>query len=288
MTKFIEALHGADAFQGFEIHRLLVEKQTPFQLSQIVDTAKFGRVLLLDGTVQTTERDEFMYHEMLVHVPMFSCPDPKRVLIVGGGDGGSLREVLKHDIEHVDMVEIDKEVVDLCIEHMPQLNNAGEIYNDPRANLVIEDAFEYLKHVEQGYDVIISDSTDPVGAAEVLFSERFYRLIEKQLRPDGVIALQNGVVFLQPDEPRKVLDHLTNLGLHARCYTTVVPTYYGGQMTLGYATNNQTLLPVNTQQINARWQNQAILTRCYTPELHAASFVLPKWIEETLAGSSHA
>lgn len=284
MERFIEGLHGDDAFQGFEIKKRIADSKTPFQHLQIFDSTRFGKVLVLDGTVQTTEEDEFMYHEMLVHVPMFSCPDPRRVLIVGGGDGGCLREVLKHNIDHVDMVEIDEAVVELCVEHLPTLNNHGEIYKDPRAKLVIDDAFEFLKEVGEGYDVIISDSTDPVGAAEVLFSDSFYKLVTKHLRPDGVIALQNGVVFLQPDEPKGVLSALRKLGLHARCYTTVVPSYYGGQMTLGYATNNAALIPVNAERVTERWQTHAIDTRCYTPALHQASFVLPKWIEEILEG----
>ena len=287
MPTFVESLHGEDAFQGFEITREVVTADTPFQKLQIFETKRLGRVLVLDGIVQTTEADEFMYHEMLVHVPLFACPDPKRVLIVGGGDGGSLREVLKHDIEQVDMVEIDREVVDVCVEHLPALNNNGTIYEDPRAKLVIEDAFEYLKEVDEGYDVIISDSTDPVGAAEVLFSDRFYQLLKSHLKPDGIISLQNGVPFLQPAEPRNVLSALTRIGLNARFYTTVVPTYYGGQMTLGFATNNENLLNVDAAKIHARWQAHPVETRCYTPEVHVASFVLPKWIEKIIAGENN-
>ena len=286
MPKFVEALHGEDTFQGFEITREIVEIETPFQKLQIFDTKRLGRVLVLDGIVQTTETDEFMYHEMLVHVPMFACEKPKRVLIVGGGDGGSLREVLKHDIEQVDMVEIDKQVVDLCIEHLPALNNAGAIYQDPRANLVIEDAFEYLKDRDTRYDVIISDSTDPIGAAEVLFSEHFYELLRNNLAPGGLISLQNGVVFLQPEEPRDVLAMINRIGLEARFYTTVVPTYYGGQMTLGFASNDENMLVVDPEAIKARWQRSTVDTRCYTPELHAASFILPKWIEKIIAGDT--
>lgn len=284
MPKFVETLHGEDAFQGFEVTREVVARETPFQALQIFETERLGRVLVLDGIVQTTENDEFMYHEMLVHVPMYACPDPKRVLIIGGGDGGSLREVLKHNVQQVDMVEIDQLVVDLCIEHLPTLNSSGAIYEDPRANLVIEDAFEYLKEVKDGYDVIISDSTDPIGAAEVLFSTRFYQLLKDHLRPNGIISLQNGVAFLQPDEPRDVMKALRSVDLRTRFYTTVVPTYYGGQMTLGFAAHDEVLLDVDLEKIRNRWQSQPIYTRCYSPELHAASFVLPKWIENIIAG----
>ena len=287
MARFVETLHGGDAFQGFEFAHEVIASKTPFQNLQIFQTERLGRVLVLDGIVQTTENDEFMYHEMLVHVPMYACAEPKRVLIVGGGDGGSLREVLKHDIEHVDMVEIDRQVVDLCVEHLPALNLNGTIYEDPRANLVIEDAFEYLKEVNQGYDVIISDSTDPIGAAEVLFSPRFYRLLKDHLRPNGVMSLQNGVAFLQPEEPREVLKALNSVNLKACFYTTVVPTYYGGQMTLGFAAHREKLLYVDPEILQARWHSHPVETRCYSPDLHAASFVLPKWIEKIIAGENN-
>ena len=288
MKVFIERLHGEDTFQGFEITREIISTETPYQKLKIVETNRLGRVLILDDIVQTTESDEYMYHEMLVHVPMYACDNPKRVLIIGGGDGGSLREVLKHPIEQVDMVEIDRQVVDLCIEHLPALNDHGAIYRDPRVNLVIKDAFAYLNNIDQDYDVIISDSTDPVGAAEVLFSERFYQLLKNHLRPNGIIALQNGVVFLQPEEPRDVLRRLRKVDLNARFYTTVVPTYYGGQMTLGFAVNNPSMLKIDLKKIKSRWQTSPIESRCYTPELHAASFVLPKWIEKIIAGADDA
>ncbi|MGR8949271.1 MAG: polyamine aminopropyltransferase [Gammaproteobacteria bacterium] len=286
MSKFVEKLHGEDTFQGFEVTREVVSSKTPFQELQIFETKHLGRVLVLDGIVQTTEKDEFMYHEMLVHVPMYACADPKRVLVVGGGDGGSLREVLKHGVERVDMVEIDRLVVDLCVEHLPTLNLGGAIYHDVRVNLVIDDAFEYLKEVKHGYDVIIVDSTDPIGAAEVLFSTRFYQLLKDHLRPDGIISLQNGVPFLQPDEPRDVMKALSSVDLKTRFYTTVVPSYYGGQMTLGFAAHSKKLLDVDLDKIQTRWQSHPVDTRCYSADLHAASFVLPKWLEKIIAGAN--
>ena len=160
-----------DVRQTYRVTDVLFHERSEHQDVVIFETPVYGRVLVLDDIVQVTEKDEFVYHEMLTHVPMFGCANPRRVMIVGGGDGGILREVLKHDIEHVDMVEIDQTVVDFCIEHMPTLNNAGAIYKDPRASLVIEDAFEFMKREKNRYDVILVDSTDPVGAAEVLFSE---------------------------------------------------------------------------------------------------------------------
>jgi len=279
-----ETLYGNEIFQGFTADALLFQGQTPYQKVDIYATKRWGKVLVLDGIIQTTEADEFVYHEMLTHVPMFGCANPRRVMIVGGGDGGILREVLKHDIEHVDMVEIDRTVVDYCIEHMPTLNNAGKIYSDPRASLVIEDAFEFIKREKNRYDVILVDSTDPVGAAEVLFSETFYHLCRSALNPGGVLALQDGVPFLQPEEAKGSMSLLRSLGLLARCYAIAVPTYYGGNMALGYASDDRAVMTPQLETVRARFEKSGMSTRHYTPELHVASFVLPRWMQENTGG----
>lgn len=278
-AQFIENLHGEAAFQGFAVDQTLHSSDSPYQHIDIFQTAGLGRVLVLDGIVQTTESDEFMYHEMLVHVPMFACEAPRDVLIIGGGDGGSLREVLKHDIERVDMIEIDRQVVDACIEHLPTLNNAGDVYDDPRANLIIEDAFAYLRREQKRYDVIISDSTDPIGAAEVLFSREFYELCEAALKPSGALSLQNGVAFFQPDEPRGTMRELRQLGLLAKCYLVAVPTYYGGSMTLGFASRDKHVFEPTPEQVSQRFKQSGITLRHYTPTHHLASFALPQWIQ---------
>jgi spermidine synthase len=279
-----ETLYGNEIFQGFTADALLFQGQTPYQKVDIYATKRWGKVLVLDGIIQTTEADEFVYHEMLTHVPMFGCANPRRVMIVGGGDGGILREVLKHDIDHVDMVEIDRTVVDYCIEHMPTLNDAGRIYADPRASLVIEDAFEFIKREKHRYDVILVDSTDPVGAAEVLFSETFYHLCRSALNPGGVLALQDGVPFLQPEEAKGSMKLLRSLGLMARCYAIAVPTYYGGNMALGYASDEVAVMTPQLETVRARFEKSGMTTRHYTPELHVASFVLPRWMQENTGG----
>ncbi|MGD9603553.1 MAG: polyamine aminopropyltransferase [Gammaproteobacteria bacterium] len=282
--RFQEALYGDEVFQGFTADTLLFEGETPFQKVQIFATRRWGKVLVLDGVVQTTEKDEFVYHEMLTHVPLFACADLRRVMIVGGGDGGILREVLKHDIDRVDMVEIDRTVVDYCIAHMPSLNDGGAIYRDPRAELVIEDAFEFMQRERRKYDAILVDSTDPIGAAEVLFSNTFYELCRNALNPGGALALQDGVIFLQPDEPRNSMRLLRRLGLLARCYAIAVPTYYGGNMTLGLASDSRSTLQPDLAVIRSRFDAAGFGTRHYTPELHCASFVLPRWMDEITGG----
>lgn len=282
--RFQETLYGDEVFQGFTADALLFEGATPFQKVQIFATRRWGKVLVLDGIVQTTEKDEFVYHEMLTHVPLFACAAPRRAMIVGGGDGGILREVLKHPIDQVDMVEIDRTVVDYCIAHMPTLNNGGEIYKDPRCNLVIEDAFEFIKREKNKYDVIMVDSTDPVGAGEVLFSRTFYDLCRSALNPGGVLALQDGVIILQPQESRQSMQLLRDLGLKARCYGIAVPTYYGGNMMLGLASDSLAALQPELSNLQSRFAAANFSTVHYTPELHCASFVLPRWQQEITGG----
>ncbi len=282
--RFQETLYGDEVFQGFSADALLFEGTTPYQKVQIFGTKRWGKVLVLDGIVQTTEKDEFVYHEMLTHVPLFACANPRRVMIVGGGDGGILREVLKHDIERVDMVEIDRTVVDFCVTHMPTLNDAGAIYRDPRAELVIEDAFEFVRREKRKYDAILVDSTDPVGAGEVLFSRDFYQMCKDSLNPGGVLALQDGVVFLQPHESKQSMQLLRALGLKACCYAIAVPTYYGGNMTLGLASDNEASLRPALDTVQTRFERANFKTTHYTPELHCASFVLPRWMQEITGG----
>jgi len=277
--RFIEDLHGENAYQGFAIEEHLYSHDSPYQKIEIFQSNRFGRVLVLDGIVQTTELDEFMYHEMLVHVPMFACRRPRTVLIIGGGDGGSLREALKHDIERVDMIEIDQQVISMCAKYLPTLNHAGAIYDDPRVNLIIDDAFAFLSHGRRRYDVIIIDSTDPVGPGEKLFSPDFYALCDAALESDGVISLQDGVVFLQREEARRSMRALRRLGLRAKCYLVAVPTYYGGPMTLGFATCDNSAFDPSLERILERVERSNIELRHYTPAHHLASFALPRWIE---------
>ena len=283
-AKFVESLYPGQAFQGFHYDEILYQEQTPFQTITVYQAPFLGRVLVLDGVVQTTEADEFIYHEMLVHVPLCAVPAPQRVMIVGGGDGGCLREALKHPVARVDLVEIDVKVIEASRAHLPTLNDSGRAFDDARVHLVIEDAFKYMKDHRGEYDVIIVDSTDPVGMAEALYSDEFYRLCRDSLSPHGALSAQDGVVFFQRDEAARTVAALRRLGLHAGCYLAAVPTYYGGNMTLGIAGRDAQVLVPDLTQLRARYQALRGPTRHYSPEVHAASFVLPRWIHELVEG----
>ncbi len=285
MNWFDEALHSRALDQGytqrFEVRAVLCRSKTGFQDLLIFDTPAFGRVLVLDGIVQTTERDEFIYHEMLAHVPLLAHGHAARVLIVGGGDGGVLREVLRHGVERVTMVEIDPTVIALSREHLPGLS-AGA-FDDPRANLVIADGARFVAGTDESFDVVIVDSTDPVGPGEALFGEAFYAACRRCLAPGGVLVTQNGVPFLQPDEVTLAYRRLTPLFADVHFYAVPVPTYIGGLMTLGWATDDRALRTVAESVIAERFDAARIETRYYTPAVHVAAFALPGYVRALMA-----
>lgn len=277
---YLETLY-PDWGQQFAIDKILFEVATDHQHLVIFENAKWGRVMALDGVIQTTQKDEFVYHEMLTHVPMFAHGNAKKVLIIGGGDGGILREVLKHpQVESVTQVEIDQQVIDMCIQYLPE-HSAGA-YANPKANIVIDDGVEFVNNCLEKFDVIISDSTDPMGPGEVLFTSRFYQGIANCLNEGGVFVAQNGVSFLQTDEVKTTHQRLSPLFKEASFYSAAVPTYVGGIMTFAWASNDQSLKQVDLATLQARFTKAQMATRFYTPELHQASFALPQYILEAL------
>ena len=275
-TRYLETLHQAWG-QSFAIDKVLFESKTEHQHLIIFSNAQWGTVMALDGMIQTTERDEFVYHEMLTHVPMFSHPNPKSVLIIGGGDGGILREVLKHPtVENVTQVEIDGQVIEMCKTYLP--NHSQGAFDDPRLNLVIADGVEFVNQTAEKFDVVISDSTDPVGPGEVLFSSRFYSGIQACLKPGGIFVAQNGVSFLQTDEVTTSAQRLKPLFKHVGFYNAAVPTYVGGIMTFAWASDSVAQNAVNLAELQQRYSASAMQTRYYNPALHQACFALPQYL----------
>lgn len=263
--------------QRFEVSQVLFEEKTEHQHLIIFENARFGRILALDGVIQTTEADECAYHEMLVHVPMVALGQANNVLIIGGGDGGTLREVIKHPIDHVTMVEIDSRVIDLCKEHMPSLSDNA--FEDSRANIVIADGIKFVAETDQTFDVIIVDSTDPIGPGEVLFTEEFYASCKNKLNSGGVLVTQNGVPFFQSDELKRAHQRLHPHFKDAGCYLTVVPSYVGGFMALGWATDDDQLRHLPVEELQKRFDQVGLNTKYYTPEIHASAFALPAFID---------
>ncbi|MDC3108054.1 polyamine aminopropyltransferase [Paracoccaceae bacterium] len=286
---FIEDVHsiytlkGSKAFQGFEINRTLFEGKSQYQDIAIYENDSLGRVLTLDGIIQITECDEFVYQEMMAHVPIFSHENPENVLIIGGGDGGILREVLRHKgIKRIVMVEIDQMVIDACVEYMPIVNDAGKVYRDSRTQLIVGDAFAFVKDTDLKFDVVIIDSTDPIGPGAKLFSYEFYESMNKILKLNALVSTQGGVPQFQPGEVGTTLSCLEDAGLHASCYIAAVPTYYGGYMTLGFGAHNSTWSLPDLETLDQRFRETCIKTKHYSPAMHLASFVLPPWIQDDI------
>ncbi|MGX8941427.1 polyamine aminopropyltransferase [Symbiopectobacterium sp. Eva_TO] len=276
-----ETLH-ASFGQYFSIDQVLFHEKTAHQDLIIFENAALGRVMALDGVVQTTERDEFIYHEMLTHVPLLAHGAAKRVLIVGGGDGGILREVCRHpEVEHITMVEIDAGVVSFCRQYLP--NHSAGAYDDPRLTLVIADGVDFVSQNRDRFDVIISDCTDPIGPGESLFSSAFYDGCAHSLNPGGLFVAQNGVCFLQQDEAINSHRLLNSSFSDVTFYQAAIPTYYGGIMTFAWASNDPTLRLVAQDTLAARYHASGITCRYYNPAVHTGSFALPQYLLNALA-----
>ena len=275
-----ETLH-AGFGQYFTVDRELYRERTEHQDLIIFENEAMGRIMALDGVVQTTERDEFIYHEMLTHVPLLAHGHAKKVLIIGGGDGGMLREVCRHSgVEHITMVEIDASVVSFCKEYLPRHSNGA--YDDPRFSLVIDDGVNFVNQTDETFDVIISDCTDPIGPGESLFTSAFYEGCERCLNEGGIFVAQNGVCFLQQDEAVTSRVRLGHYFSDVTFYQAAVPTYYGGIMTFAWASHDASLRRVDTATLQARFDATRLNCRYYTPAIHAGSFALPQYLLDAL------
>lgn len=270
--------------QRFRIRRELARTKSDFQDIAIFDTYSHGRVMLLDGVVQITEADEFTYQEMITHVPLLAHGAAANVLIIGAGDGGVLRRVVQHStVKKAVMVEIDGAVIELCKQFMPGI--AGDAWHDPRAEVIVGDGIDYVRKApDASFDVIIVDSTDPIGVGEVLFTDEFYANAARILTAGGVIVNQCGVPSMQSDELRDTSIRRARFFPRVGAYVAAVPTYVGGFMTLGFATKAAEFESAPVETIRARASAAGILgkTRYWSPEVHAASFCLPPYIADVL------
>lgn len=270
--------------QRFLVKRELARVQSDFQDIVLFESTSHGRVMVLDGVIQITERDEFVYQEMLTHVPLLAHGSAETVLIIGAGDGGVLRRVLMHNtVRRAVMVEIDGEVIRLCKEFLPDI--AGPAWTDPRADVIVGDGIDYVKRApDAAFDVIIVDSTDPIGVGEVLFTDEFYQNCARILTPRGLVVNQCGVPFMQADELRDTSLRRRRFFPHVSAYVAAVPTYVGGFMTLGWSAKDGGLTSVPADTIRQRAAAAGILgtTEYWTPEIHIGAFNLPPYIARHL------
>ncbi len=276
MSWFTEQLHGNYQLRLLVTQTLFQEK-TAHQDLIIFENPVMGRILALDGVIQTTEGDEFIYHEMLAHVPILAHGRAKRVLVVGGGDGGMLRRVLQHKgVEQATLVEIDPGVIELCRQYLPSIGENS--FDAPRARVVIADGAKYMAETDDRYDVVIVDSTDPIGPGEVLFSAAFYGDCKRCLNKGGVLVTQSGVPFLQKTELTNSYQRLRQHFADVSFYLAPVPTYAGGFMAFGWASDDAEARRQPLAVIADRYAKAGLTTRYYNPDIHLAAFALPNYV----------
>ena len=261
--------------QRFEVERYIYQGRTRYQDAIVFESSLLGRVLVLDGFVQTTERDEFIYHEMISHVALMAHGAVREVLIIGGGDGGTLEEVLKHrSVVRATMVELDPGVVEIARTYLPGISRGA--FDDPRTELVFGDGVWFVAETERQFDVIIVDSTDPFGPGEALFTQTFYADCGRRLRPGGILVAQSGNVFLERDRLEACLARVGSVFRDTSFILTSVPAYLGGPFVFAWASDDPAKRMLSVAELATRPVPGYL--RCYTPAVHAASFVHPPWM----------
>src|SRR5665648_3621 len=255
------------------VKKTLFTGKSEYQDISVLETEYFGKMLILDGVIQTTTFDEFIYHEMIVHVPMLTHPNPKKMLVIGGGDGGSVREATRHEcVEALNWVDIDVKVIETCREYLPEWNTTSK--ENPVVHLQIEDGLKHMKESKGIYDVIIVDCSDPVGPGEKLFMYDFYKDIFHSLKEDGLFVQQTESPFFHRDIIKREQKDVKSLFPVTRLYTANIPTYPSGLhcFTIG----SKKYDPLNFNEL----RNPDFETRCYSKEAHQSSFLLPKYVKE--------
>jgi|LSQX01.2.fsa_nt_gb spermidine synthase len=279
MELWFSEYHSADMKISFRVRRQLFSRHSDFQHIQVLDSYEFGRVLVMDGIIMMTEKDEFIYHEMITHIPMAVHPDVRRALIIGGGDGGVLRELCRYpDIEEIVLVEIDPLVVEVARQFLPTVSGS---FDDPRVTILHEDGLKYVRRSQNMYDLIIVDSTDPFGPGESLFSREFYGNCRHALKEDGILVNQHEGPYFKEDaeEAAAIYRKTTSIFPVVSVYQAHVPTYPAGHWLFGFVSNRYDPIKDFNPE---RWDAWGIETRYYNTNLHRGAFALPTYVERLL------
>jgi spermidine synthase len=264
---------------SLKIKEQLYSKQSDFQHISIMDSQEFGRILVLDGCLMVTEKDEFIYHDMIVHIPMAVNPDVKKILVIGAGDGGTIRELTRYSgIEHIDMVEIDAMVVEACMKYLPQ---TACCMKDSRVHIYYEDGLKFVRSMEKEYDLILVDSTDPFGPGEGLFTKEFYGNCYKALNDKGILVNQHESTYYNSyvQAMKRAHKKIKQTFPIARVYQAHIPTYPSGHWLFGFA--SKYFDPILDLQED-RWNALKIVTKYYNTELHRGAFAIPNYVKEQL------
>lgn len=261
---------------SIEIEKTLFSRKSIFQQIDLYETKHHGRMLVLDGIIQLTDFDEFAYQEMLAHIPLFAHPHPEKVLVIGGGDGGVLREIAKHDtVLSIDICEIDEKVIQVSKEFLPNMSTG---FDDPRVTVHIADGSKFVRNHPLEYDIIIVDSSDPVGPGEILFEKEFYTHSKNALKKKGLMAVQAESFFLHPDKVQKIVKNMKDLFKNHGYAYSFIPTFTGGHVGICVGSNGDD--PVRpAREISKHFQAGL---KYYNPEIHEAAFVLPKFAEKLI------
>lgn len=279
MELWFSERHTKNVQFSIRIDKQLFSGKSAFQRIDVFHSEEFGRFLTLDGYIMLTEKDEFIYHEMIVHPAMAVNPGIEAVLVIGAGDGGTARELSRYEtIKTIDVVEIDKMVIDVCREYLPQ-TACG--FDDPRVNVMIQDGLKYIRSVENKYDLIIVDSTDPFGPGEGLFTKEFYGNCYKALKEDGIMVNQHESPFYEDDAIAMQRAHkrIVRCFPISRVYQAHIPTYSSGHWLFGFASKRYH--PVGDLK-EKEWNGLNLKTRYYNTKLHAGAFALPNYVWELL------
>ena len=279
MDLWYSEFHTPEVKLSIKVDRQLYRGRSEFQRIDIFESHEFGRFLVLDGYMMLTEKDEFIYHEMITHVPLAVHPGVRRALVIGGGDGGTVRELTEYpEIEQIDLVEIDKQVIEVCRKYLPRTTAR---LNDPRLTIHIEDGLKYVRRFEDYYDLILVDSTDPFGPGEGLFTREFYGNCFKALKDDGIMVNQHESAFYQADAEamRRAHQRIVQSFPISRVYQAHIPTYPSGHWLFGFASKKYH--PVNDLKAEV-WGARGLSTRYYNTHLHVGAFALPNYVEAML------
>lgn len=282
MELWFSERHTPDVELSIRVDKQLYSSSSDFQRIDIYQSPEFGRFLTLDGFMMLTEKDEFIYHEMIVHPAMAVSPDAKKILVIGAGDGGVVRELTKYDsIQHIDLVEIDAKVIEACKEFLPQTASA---LGDSRVAIHIADGLKYIRPIQSEYDIIIVDSTDPFGPGEGLFTKEFYGNCYKALNENGIMINQHESPFYSEDAIAMKRAHMRISESFdiSMVYQAHIPTYPSGHWLFGFAA--KTLHPLNCLD-DAKWISRGIKTKYYNTALHRGSFALPNYVQDMLIES---
>ncbi len=278
MKDFYKEITPAGFGIAIKVKETLFSDQSQFQKVEILDSdSALGKILTLDDLMMTTEGDEYFYHEMIAHIPMMNHKEPKTVLVIGGGDGGTVREVLKHDtVEKVVLCEIDGMVIDACKKYLPTI--AGELDN-PKVEILVEDAIEYIKTKTNEFDIVLIDSTDPMGPGEGLFTEEFYTNVKKSLKKGGIVAAQSESPVVNKEEIKKMYTLLKKVFPITSTFTSPIPTYPGGYWAWAFCSENVEPLSYIDEK---RCEQITKTCKVYNKEYHLARFALPNFLKNLL------